>query len=79
MPSSTASEPELPKKTVSAKVSRTNFSPISCWPGMVKMFEQCQNFRPCSMSASTSAGWLWPRQVTAMPLAKSRNRRPSVL
>ena len=33
---------------------------------------------PARRSTSTTRGWLWPVEVTAMPAVKSRNRLPSM-
>ena len=77
--SSTASAPELLKNTVSAKLLATSrWASFSC-PGMRNRFDECHNVVACLVTASITCGWQCPSEVTAMPLVKSRNLRPSVV
>lgn len=77
MPASTASAPELQKKTWLAKEwSTIFFATISC-PFILNKFEQCHNLPACSLKAETKAGWLCPKHVTPIPLVKSKYLVPS--
>ncbi len=48
-------------------------------PGPDRGSRCATSFCAWSVSALMRCGWEWPKAVTAMPLAKSRNRRPSAV
>ena len=77
---SLASAPELEKNTrasTSAGVIRaTSRSASSTCGGLVKKLETWPSVRTCALSASTTAGWPWPRVLTAMPPSRSTYSRP---
>ena len=72
---SSASVPLLQKKTADpsgapARDSRRSAS--STWGTEVKKFDTCTSCPACFDTAATSAGWLWPSALTAMPPTRSR-------
>ena len=75
MAASIASAPLLQKKTAEpsgAPASESSRSASSTWGTEVKKFETCTSWPACFDTAATSAGWLWPRALTAMPPTRSR-------
>ncbi len=75
---SLASVPELERNTrPSASTRPSSRSASSTCGALVKKFETCPRVRSCAVTASTSAGWAWPRALTAMPPKKSTYSRPS--
>ena len=72
---SSASVPELQKKTaepVGAPASDSSRSASSTCGTEVKKFETCTSWPACLETAATSAGWLCPSALTAMPPTRSR-------
>ena len=74
---SNASAPELVKNIVSAKVSATSRSATATWPGTWYRFDTCISVAAWSWIVLVRCGWPWPRQLTAIPAAKSSQRLPS--
>ena len=75
MAASMASAPELAKKTpdpAGAWAIRRRASASSIWAGVVKKLETWIAAAAWRVIASTRAGWLWPRVLTAMPPMRSR-------
>ena len=72
---STASVPELAKKTAEpggAAATSSSRSASSTCAVVVKKLETCTRRAACALTASTIAGWAWPRAFTAMPASRSR-------
>ena len=71
---SLASVPELQKNTrPPARPSRPSSRSASATPGScTKRLEVCARVATWRVTASTSAGCAWPRDVTAMPPSRSR-------
>jgi hypothetical protein len=77
---STASAPELQKNTCGSSkkgVSSPNRSASSMARWWRMTTDVCMSVRAWASTAATTRGWQWPVLVTAMPLPKSRKRRPS--
>src|SRR3546814_5485584 len=77
---SLASVPELEKNTLPdpwAPSSASSFSASSTCGAVAKKFDVCPSVPSCVLTASTSAGWAWPNEFTAMPPRKSRYSLPS--
>jgi hypothetical protein len=72
-----ASAPELQKNTRSANVASVKRRASRNAGSLVNQFDMCHSVRACASSALTIAGWQWPSDVTATPLAKSMYIRPS--
>jgi hypothetical protein len=66
----------LQKNARSANVCSTRRVASRSAGSLVNQFDTCQILRACSSSAFIIAGWPWPSEVTATPLAKSMYRRP---
>jgi hypothetical protein len=65
--------PELAKNTWPPPPRSRSSVRATCHPGSVpKMFETCSSVWACWWSAAATAGWLWPRLVTARPERRSR-------
>ncbi len=83
---SLASAPELVKKTrplvstasTGEVSSARSFSASSICGALAKKFEMWPRVPSCSVTAPTSAGWAWPRALTAMPPRRSTYSLPSV-
>ena len=45
--------------------------------GVAKKFDTCPRVLSCAVTASTTAGWAWPRQLTAIPASRSVYWAPS--
>ena len=72
---SRASAPELAKNTpepAGARHTSRSFSASSTCGSEVKKLEMWTTWLACLVIASTSAGWPWPRVLTAMPPSRSR-------
>ena len=72
MAHSTASVPELVKKTTSAKVASVRAEASFACSGIVKMFDTCQSLSAWALRAAISLGWECPRALTAIPARASR-------
>ena len=75
MAASSASAPELQKNTfdpAGAPASESSRSASSTCGTEVKKFDTCTSWPACLDTAATSAGWLWPSALTAMPPTRSR-------
>jgi hypothetical protein len=62
----------LQKKTLSKSVASVRSLATSNWSGISYRFEQWINSSACAWIAFTSAGWLWPKELVAIPAMKSR-------
>jgi hypothetical protein len=72
-----AAAPELQKKTwpadpVAAPTSASTWRAASSATGLAKKLETCSSVAAWRLSASVTAGWEWPSEVTARPQRKSR-------
>ena len=76
---SLASAPELARKTLPgpAPTRRSSVSASSTWGPEVKKLEMWPSVDICSVTAATSAGWAWPRVLTAIPPSRSTYSLPS--
>ena len=80
---SLASAPELAKKTLPRVVaaeresSRQSARRGATCGSVAKKFETWPSVCSWAVTASTSAGWAWPREFTAMPPSRSRYCLPA--
>ena len=80
---SLASVPELARNTrpgpaaPPGSASASSFSARRTWGSLAKKFEMWPSVESWSVTAATSAGWPWPRALTAMPPSRSTYSLPS--
>ncbi|CAM5496509.1 hypothetical protein SFUMM280S_03068 [Streptomyces fumanus] len=75
---SLASAPELQKKTLPSRPKRCSSCSARATGGSAtNRLETCPSEAICRPTASTTAGWAWPRALTAIPPTKSRYSLPS--
>jgi hypothetical protein len=67
MAPSTASAPELQKKTTSAKLAAHSRRATRSASGISNRLETCQTFCACAVRAATRCGCAWPSALTATP------------
>lgn len=73
---SLASAPELQKNTRPSRPKRWRSRSARATVGSaMKKLEMCPRDAICVLTASTIAGWAWPRALVAMPPTKSRYAR----